>query len=46
MRTNDGFIDDYGNLWFGILDEKKKIVVDYIVSINIKKKTNQNLWEY
>ena len=24
MRTNDGFIDDYGNLWFGILDEKKK----------------------
>ena len=23
MRTNDGFIDDYGNLWFGILDEKK-----------------------
>ena len=24
LRTNDGFLDSFGNLWFGILDEKKK----------------------
>ena len=24
LRTNDGCSDEYGNLWFGVLDEKKK----------------------
>ncbi len=24
LRTNDGFLDNLGNLWFGVLDEEKK----------------------
>ena len=24
LRTNDGSIDNHGNLWFGVLDEEKK----------------------
>tara|TARA_Y100000816_G_C26090336_1_gene576116 strand:+ start:1046 stop:1873 length:828 start_codon:yes stop_codon:yes gene_type:complete len=24
LRTNDAFLDNFGNLWFGVLDEKKK----------------------
>ena len=34
LRTNDASIDNHGNLWFGVLDEKKSLEVDYFVNIN------------